>query len=141
MLLQMWCLSGFWEFLKLTHLSTKGTYFMGPIPLTHRLLHLVGFAAQNPPKIQMKKIGHLTSILWGMASVEVFLIGLFAVEYKFPDFVKELAAAGTSGIGDGTADASQFINVNSILGPGFYVLIGYSIVAGLLQYYLRIWHM
>ena len=93
-------------------------------------VHLLQISYLVLPHAKRKHtIGHLTGILWGISSVEVFLIGLFAVEYKFHQFVYELAGE----------EGAQFIDVESYLGPGFYVLIVYSVVAGLLQYYLRIW--
>ena len=101
------------------------------LPVTVHLLQISYlFLARSANNEQLKHtIGNLTGILWGISSVEVFLIGLFAVEYKFEQFIKQLA-------GD---QGAQFIDVETYLGPGFYILLAYSVVAGLLQYYLRIW--
>ncbi|KAG7344185.1 paraquat-inducible protein A domain containing protein [Nitzschia inconspicua] len=67
-----------------------------------------------------------TSSLWGFSSVEVLLIGLFSVEFKFEKFVSALAGN----------DNSQFFSVNSSLGPAFFILIVYSVMSGLLQYFI-----
>lgn len=69
---------------------------------------------------------HWTSSLWGFASVEVLLIGIYAVEAEFEKFVEALA-------GDENA---EFFSIQSDLGPAFYLLIIYSILSGLLQYFI-----
>ena len=101
------------------------------LPITVHLLQItyIYSSTTNNYKEMRVKAGHLAGILWGMASVEVFLLGLFAVEYKFEKFITSLA--GEQG--------AQFIDVQSYLGPGFILLIIYSIAGGLLQFYLRIW--
>lgn len=66
--------------------------------------------------------------IWCFACVEVLLIGVFAVQYKFPDLVMRLAGESNAG----------FLNIESELGAGFYVLIAYSVIAGFLQVCLRV---
>mmetsp|Transcript_25141 Transcript_25141/g.37153 ORF Transcript_25141/g.37153 Transcript_25141/m.37153 type:complete len:605 (+) Transcript_25141:126-1940(+) len=104
------------------------------LPITTHVLQIIAlfFWVKNDNKNKMQqKAMYLTVAIWGMSCVEVFLIGLFSVEYKFQDFIKAVA---------GEEDAS-FISVKSSKGPGFFVLIGYGFVAGLFQFYLRFWVM
>ena len=72
----------------------------------------------------------MTLAIWCFACIEVLLIGIFAVEYKFPNLVNKIAGESNS----------AFLNIDSNLGVGFYILIAYSVVAGFLQYTLRIQH-
>lgn len=46
---------------------------------------------------------------------------------KFPNLVTKIAGESNSG----------FINIDTSLGTGFYILIAYSVIAGYLQYFLR----
>ena len=78
---------------------------------------------------QSKTLKHLikwASAISCFASVEVLLLGTFAVESKFEDFIKSIA-------GDENAD---LIDIKSGLGSGFYILIPYCIVGSLLQMHL-----
>jgi hypothetical protein len=74
-----------------------------------------------------KEACHVMSSLFGFSSIEVLLIGIFAVQHKFEDFVAALA-------GPGNAD---FFSITSSIGSGFYILIVYSLASGLLQYFIH----
>ncbi|KAL7541037.1 hypothetical protein ACHAXR_011534 [Thalassiosira sp. AJA248-18] len=94
--------------------------------LTHllQICFIVGWFQSK----KLKSLIECTLAIWCFACIEVLLIGVFAVEYKFPNLVMKIA-------GDSNA---SFLDVDSELGVGFYILIAYSIVAGLLQSSLRI---
>lgn len=66
-------------------------------------------------------------MFWGFASVEVLLMGVFVIEYRFEKFVAFLAGR----------DNADFFQLTAELGVGFYLLIIYSILAGLLGYFLN----
>lgn len=81
--------------------------------------------------IQSKRLRHLiklTTGIWCFACVEVLLIGVFAVEYKFPNLITKIAGEANAG----------FLDIESGLGTGFYILIAYSVIAGFLQFSLRV---
>lgn len=75
-----------------------------------------------------KRITEWAANVWNFSCVEVFLIGLFAVEFKFSELIATIAGEENEG----------FISVTSKLGTGFYILIAYSVVAGFLQYSIRV---
>ena len=79
---------------------------------------------------RLAKLIECTLAIWCFACIEVLLIGIFAVEYKFPNLVNKIAGETNS----------AFLEIDSNLGVGFYILIAYSVVAGFLQYTLRIQH-
>jgi hypothetical protein len=111
---------------------------------------------------KMNVLSEGTLVIWYFTSIEPLLIGVFAVEYKvrssapatfmprelcipflltfcrpfsnpgaqFPNLIMKLA---------GETNAS-FLDIDSDLGKGFYILIAYSVVAGFLQFSLRIRH-
>lgn len=79
---------------------------------------------------RLAKLIEYTLAIWCFACIEVMLIGIFAVEYKFPNLVNKIAGESNS----------AFLNIDSNLGVGFYILIVYSVVAGFLQYTLKIQH-
>jgi hypothetical protein len=76
----------------------------------------------------LKRLSLWTSAFWCFACVEVLLIGVFAVEFKFSKLIKKIAGSSNA----------IFLDITSGMGPGFYLLIAYSVVAGFLQYSLRI---
>mmetsp|Transcript_7525 Transcript_7525/g.13201 ORF Transcript_7525/g.13201 Transcript_7525/m.13201 type:complete len:677 (-) Transcript_7525:1979-4009(-) len=78
-------------------------------------------------KDRYKRVCQVTSSLWGFSSVEVLLLGIFAIEYRFEKFVSALAGN----------DNSRFFSITSSLGPAFFILIVYSFVSGLLQYFIH----
>ena len=92
--------------------------------LTHilQVIFMVGWSRSTKLKRMIKR----TSAMWCFACIEVLLIGVFAVEFKFPALVGKLAGETNSG----------FIDIKSSLGSGFYILIAYSVVAGFLQWSL-----
>ena len=75
-----------------------------------------------------KRMAEWAANVWNFSCVEVFLIGLFAVEFKFSELIATIAGEENAG----------FISVTSKLGTGFYILIAYSVVAGFLQYSIRV---
>mmetsp|Transcript_23068 Transcript_23068/g.34955 ORF Transcript_23068/g.34955 Transcript_23068/m.34955 type:complete len:602 (-) Transcript_23068:221-2026(-) len=106
-------------------------FFVLILPIATHVLQitLLHFLMKHDRGTKMKNlVRDLTKVIWGMSCVDVFLIGLFAVEYKFADFVKALSPS--------EEDASLVV-VESDLGPGFFVLIGYSVLSGLFQYCLQ----
>ncbi|CAJ1952002.1 unnamed protein product [Cylindrotheca closterium] len=78
----------------------------------------------------LQKVSLWTSAIWCFACIEILLIGIFAVEFKFSDLVARLA-------GDSNA---VFLDITSGLGAGFYILLAYSFIAGFLQFTLRVIH-
>ena len=92
--------------------------------LTHLLqvVFIIGWGRS----MKLKRMIKWTSAIWYFACIEVLLIGVFAVEFKFPQLVGKLAGDTNAG----------FLEVNSGLGSGFYILIAYSVLAGFLQYSL-----
>mmetsp|Transcript_10976 Transcript_10976/g.19164 ORF Transcript_10976/g.19164 Transcript_10976/m.19164 type:complete len:243 (-) Transcript_10976:118-846(-) len=77
---------------------------------------------------KLKKLIEWTLAIWCFACIEVLLIGIFAVEYKFPNLIMKIAGDTNAG----------FLDINSDLGSGFYILIAYAVVAGFLQFSLRV---
>jgi hypothetical protein len=61
---------------------------------------------------------------WAFASVDVLIIGVYCIEFKFERMIG--AMAGNKG--------SQFFGIESAKGPGFYILIVYSVFSAFLQY-------
>jgi len=92
--------------------------------LTHilQVIFLLGWSRS----MKLKRMIKWTSAIWCFACIEVLLIGVFAVEFKFPQLVGKLAGDTNAG----------FLDVKSGLGIGFYILIAYSVVAGFLQWSL-----
>ena len=72
---------------------------------------------------KLERLIYWTLAIWCFACIEVLLIGIFAVEYKFPNLILKIAGDTNAG----------FLDVDSELGTGFYILIVYSVVAGFLQ--------
>merc|ERR1711915_635769 len=106
-------------------------FFVLILPIATHVLQIIllCFLMKHDRGTKMEnRLRDLAKVIWGMSCVEVFLIGLFAVEYKFADFVKALTPS--------EEDASLLV-VESELGPGFFVLIGYSVLSGLFQYCLQ----
>jgi hypothetical protein len=89
--------------------------------LTH-VMQIVFIAARSQSKT-LKRLIKWTSAISCFASVEVLLIGTFAVESKFEEFIKSIAGA----------ENSDLIDIKSGLGVGFYILIPYCFVASFLQ--------
>mmetsp|Transcript_346 Transcript_346/g.745 ORF Transcript_346/g.745 Transcript_346/m.745 type:complete len:594 (+) Transcript_346:121-1902(+) len=94
--------------------------------ITHlfQFLFLLGWFRSK----RLRSLIKWTTAIWCFACVEVLLIGIFAVEYKFPNLIMKIAGEANAG----------FLDIESGLGPGFYILIVYSVVAGFLQFSLRV---
>ncbi len=92
--------------------------------LTHilQVIFMVGWSRST----KLKRMIKWTSAIWCFACIEVLLIGVFAVEFKFPQLVGKLAGSTNAG----------FLEIKSGLGSGFFILIAYSVVAGFLQWSL-----
>lgn len=99
------------------------------LPIAVHLLQIIilTLAALSIDKKSYRRACKVSSSLFGFSSVEVLLIGIFAIEYRFESFVAALA---------GNAN-SEFFTITSGLGPAFFVLIGYSFASGFLQYFLH----
>ncbi|KAL7485877.1 hypothetical protein ACHAW6_011476 [Cyclotella cf. meneghiniana] len=93
--------------------------------ITHLLQMNMIFGYLREEKI--KKAFQLTAAIWYFACVEVSLLGIFAVGFKYDNLIMKIA-------GDSN---SAFLDIESRLGPGFYILIAYSVAAGFLLYSLR----
>ena len=96
--------------------------------LTHTM-QIVFLVARFQSKT-LKKLIKWASAISCFASVEVLLIGVFAIESKFEEFIKSIA-------GDENTD---LIDIKSGLGSGFYILIPYCFVGSLLQMSLLVRH-
>jgi hypothetical protein len=98
------------------------------LPIVVHCLQIIilTMAYMNVDKRKYKRLCRVASSLFGFSSVEVLLLGIFAIEYRFEKFVTALA---------GNANA-EFFEITSSLGPAFFVLIGYSFASGLLQYFI-----
>ena len=67
-------------------------------------------------------------MLWAFACVEVLLIAALALEVNMEKLIKGVAGQSNA----------ELIQISSQLGPGFYILIVYSFVAGFLQFAVRV---
>jgi hypothetical protein len=112
------------------------------IPLFVHLIHVLVCVLNVKDKLLCRS----ADICWTFACVDVYVIGLYIVQvsvlvcrraclslsltlillvqYKFDEIIEALA--GNEG--------SEFFGIYSHMGPGFYILIGYSVFAGFLQY-------
>jgi hypothetical protein len=97
-----------------------------PITVHCMQILLLVLASIGGYKEKNRLVCQWTASLWSFSSVEVLLIGVFAVEFKLDKFVSALAGN----------DNAQFFSVTSSLGPAFFVLIGYSLISNLLQYFI-----
>lgn len=97
-----------------------------PISVHCMQLLLLALASFGDNKEKNRRVCRWAASLWGFSSVEVFLIGIFSVESNFERFVSALAGN----------DNSQFFFIKSSLGPAFFILIVYSLMSGLLQYFI-----
>ena len=98
------------------------------LPITVHCLQIIilTMAYMNVEKTKYKRLCRVASSLFGFSSVEVLLLGIFAIEYRFEKFVTALAGN----------DNAEFFEITSSLGPAFFILIGYSVASGLLQYFI-----
>ncbi|KAL3802371.1 hypothetical protein HJC23_007196 [Cyclotella cryptica] len=93
--------------------------------ITHLLQVIMMFGHHRGEKI--KQVFQWTAAIWYFACVEVSLLGIFAVCFKYDNLIMKIAGDSNSG----------FLDIESGLGPGFYILIAYSVAAGFLLYSLR----
>eukprot|EP00980_Cylindrotheca_fusiformis_P023272 scaffold10310_cov81-Cylindrotheca_fusiformis.AAC.3 len=97
----------------------------------HLLQMLLIFRWKTEKPRDMEKLQRLSlwiSAMWCFAGIEVLLLGVFAIEFKFAQLVDRIAGETNK----------VFLDISSGLGPGFYLLIAYSVVAGFLQFTLRV---
>ena len=94
-------------------------------PVITHILQVI-FMAGWCRSIKLKRMIKWTSVIWCFACIEVLLIGVFAVEFKFPQLIMKLAGETNAG----------FLDIKSGLGNGFYILIVYAVVAGFMQFSL-----
>ena len=94
-------------------------------PVITHILQVI-FMAGWSRSIKLKRMIKWTSAIWCFACIEVLLIGVFAVEFKFPQLIMKLAGETNAG----------FLDIKSGLGNGFYILIVYAVVAGFMQFSL-----
>lgn len=95
------------------------------VMVAHLLVHGIHISIllfHSIPKQSL--ICRLADITWTYASVEVLLLGIFAVQYKFEELVAALAGN----------DGSQFFGMRSDLQKGFFILIGYSVLGSVCHY-------
>jgi len=95
-----------------------------------QFVFLVGWfgRSEKEEKTKMKSVLDWMCAVWCFACIEVLLIGIFAVEYKFPNLIMKIAGDSNAG----------FLDIDSGLGSGFYILIAYAVTTGFLQLSLRI---
>ena len=101
------------------------------LPITTHVLQLIVLVNRTVAKgflgPKEKFIRTWTSNIWCFATIEVLMISVFSIEFRFPDFISRIA-------GDGAA----LLRIDSDLNAGFAILVVYSVVAGLTQYTLRV---
>ena len=101
------------------------------LPITTHVLQLVVLTNRTVAKgflgPKEKFVRTWTSNLWCFATIEVLMISVFSIEFRFPDFISRIA-------GDGAA----LLRIDSDLNAGFAILVVYSVVAGFAQYTLRV---
>ena len=116
---QSWFLYLCWVFLLL--ILPIATHFLQLLVLINRTV-AKGFLGPKE-----KIVRTWTSNIWCFATIEVLMISVFSIEYRFPDFISRIA-------GDGAA----LLQIDSDLNAGFAILVAYSIVAGFAQFTLRV---
>ena len=96
--------------------------------VTHilQIFFIIGWFQSKKLKTMIK----WTVGIWCFSCIEVLLIGIFAVEFKFPQLVMKIAGDTNAG----------FLDISSSLGEGFYILIAYSVAACFLQLSLNLQH-
>ncbi len=98
------------------------------LPILVHLLQMAFIMGRIQSKT-WKTVIQVASVAWCFAGIEVLLIGIFAVQSKFDQFIVNVANIENDALlGD----------IMSGLGNGFYILIVYSVVACFLQFSLGI---
>ena len=116
---QSWFLYLCWVFLLLV--LPIATHIMQLLVLINRTI-AKGFLGPKE-----KHVRTWTSNIWCFATIEVLMIAVFSIEYRFPDFISRIAG-----------DAAVLLRIDSDLNAGFAILTVYSIIAGFAQYTLRV---
>jgi hypothetical protein len=91
-------------------------------PILTHTIQIVFIIARSQSKT-LKSLIKLASVISCFASVEVLLIGTFAIESKFEEFIKSIAGVANT----------DLIEIKSGLGVGFFILIPYCFLASFLQ--------
>mmetsp|Transcript_43887 Transcript_43887/g.78764 ORF Transcript_43887/g.78764 Transcript_43887/m.78764 type:complete len:574 (-) Transcript_43887:175-1896(-) len=99
------------------------------LPILTHLMQIIFIIGRFQSK-RLKGLIQWASVIWCLACIEVLLIGTFAVESKFDQFIMNVAGI----------ENEDILDVKSGLGSGFYILIAYSVVACVLQFSLGIRH-
>ena len=99
------------------------------LPILTHLMQIIFIIGRFQSK-RLKGLIQWTSVICCLACIEVLLIGTFAVESKFDQFIMNVAGI----------ENEDILDVKSGLGNGFYILIAYSFVACVLQFSLGIRH-
>ena len=97
------------------------------LPVLTHLLQAVFLRGWVQSKRLIRTIEY-AGMLWAFACVEVLLIAALALEVNMEKLIKGVAGQSNA----------ELIQVSSQLGPGFYILIVYSFVAGFLQFAVRV---
>jgi hypothetical protein len=96
------------------------------LPILAHIMQLMYITVRIRSK-RMRKIIQWATAIWCFSCIEVLLIGVVAVEYKFEHFIINIAAI----------ENEDLLNIKSGLGNGFFILIPYSMVTCFLQYSLE----
>ena len=97
------------------------------LPVLTHLLQAVFLTGWVQSKRLLRTIEY-TGMLWAFACVEVFLIAVLALEVNMEKLIKGVAGSSNA----------ELVQVSSDFGPGFYLLVVYSFVAGFLQFAVRV---
>jgi len=93
------------------------------LPIAVHLVHTVLILF----RLQSNILFEIADMSWTFASVEVLLLGVWTLQYKFEEFIA--AVSGEEG--------AEFLTVSAELGPGFFLLLAYAVFSGLLHHYCR----
>ena len=98
------------------------------LPILVHLLQMAFIMGRIQSKT-WKTVIQVASVAWCFAGIEVLLIGIFAVQSKFDQFILNVANLDNDAL---------LGTITSGLGNGFYILIVYCVVACFLQFSLGI---
>lgn len=96
------------------------------LPILTHLMQIAYIAGRFRSK-GLESVIHWATAVWCFACIEVFIIGMVAVQSKFDQFVLNVASL----------EDQDLLDIESSLGNGVYVLIAYSVVACALQFFLE----
>ncbi|KAL7531332.1 LOW QUALITY PROTEIN: hypothetical protein ACHAXR_004925 [Thalassiosira sp. AJA248-18] len=99
------------------------------LPILAHIMQIL-FIIGRVQSMKLKAVIQWAEAVWCFACIEVLVIGIFAVEFKFEQFI----------VGVAGSENEDFLDIQSGLGNGFYILVAYSVVACFLQFSLGIRH-